>query len=395
MSKTRKLPNYNEMVSGTMESDKQLGAKFGNITIPRGFEFIKPKIGKHLQMDFMMYEVTNPKHLDRKDETGVAVPGTYHYRMPYLCHKGIGVNNETVTCPTMYGKPCPICEHHAQLKKQDASQEELSQFGIKRWVLYVVIPIDSDEYEEEMYLFNISQANFQKQLIEELEEKPQFRNFPDLENGYAIDARFGKGSFKGFTFPVATRIDFKDRNYAYPEEILDDVPKLDELIVLKSYEELETILHGSGLEMGDDEQESQETETKEKPKKAYRKPKQNKEEQSEEDDTPFKEDERIEEEEGETEKPIKKQPKQTKEKPVKNVGRPKGSGKKEKTAPSKATKKQPEQKQEKSEPEEEGGQEYECPVEEGEFGRDWRKFDYCKECDIFDPCMDEHMEKYK
>ena len=394
MTQKKKMPDYESMVSGTIDSDNKLGSKFGNIMIPRGMKFIQPKIGEHIKMDFLLYEVTNPQHLDRKVENGVAVEGSYHYRMPYWCHKMVGVNNETVTCLKMFNKPCPICEYHAEIRKsEEASEEEKNKFAAKNWVLYVVIPIDHDSYEEEMYLFNFSHWNFQLQLKEELEEKPKFRRFPDLENGYTVDVRFGKGTFKGGKpFPKATRIDFMERedangnSYAYPQDILDEVPKLDDLLIVKSYDELYTMIHGSGMESeqytSPDEEAGQETK---KAAKSYRtpkksvpvKPKQSKQEESE-DETPFKE----EESSGEEEKP-KKQP--AKSKTTKTAS----SGKKQVKKTSKTQKSEPQEESEDDKSE----SEYECPGG-GTFGKDWNELEYCQECEIFDECLDDNRKKW-
>jgi len=197
-----------------------------------------------VRLDFLPYRVTDPHHPDRDEELGIAVEGELWYKRPYKLHRNIGINNETIVCPTSVGKPCPICEYRARLLKEGSKWDDDAVRALRPSDrnLYVVVPLGHREYEEKPHVWDISQACFQKALNEELEEDEDRAVFPDLEEGYTLRIRFSEEKFGKNTFADTSRIDFIERDSVYSEDILEQVPNLDEVLTILPYKEIEAKL---------------------------------------------------------------------------------------------------------------------------------------------------------
>src|SRR5512135_3174256 len=132
---------FAQQVADASREQKTKTSQYGHLNIPRGVPIIKETGGSRLELDFLPYKVTDPKHPDRKDETERAIPGALWYRRPYRLHRGIGVNNESVVCPTSVGKRCPICEYRKKLMAKNADKDDISAVTSRLRNLYVVIPL--------------------------------------------------------------------------------------------------------------------------------------------------------------------------------------------------------------------------------------------------------------
>lgn len=421
----RQKTDVRKMVRSAREKDKSSGGgSYANLNLPPNTTVFKPEVKTRYKLDFLMYPIKDPNHMDRDDNLGIGQPGMLNYRKPYLRHRNIGSNNETVTCPKTVGQNCPICEHRKELLDAGypSDSKEVQALNMAKWFLYIVIPLEDDKWKEEYHIFNFSNKNFQEQLDEALEEDEQYDMFPDFDEGYTVIVRFGAEPLPGGkTYPKATVVKFEDRvdeegnPYAYPDEVADEVPNLDDVLEVKSYEELERMLHGTGR--GEEEEEDgqsidtsdspfkdEEGESEEKKpgkkvvKKATKKP--SPQEKTEEQASkqrkpkaakPKSEDKEPEpdgnEEQTETEQaPAQKKP-----------GRPKKSTT-SKTTKKTATKKQSQPKQEKTplekaqEEMEVGSQEDPCPGNDQgvTFGKDFNAYDICETCDIWAHCSDQY-----
>jgi hypothetical protein len=92
-----------------------------------------------------------------------------------------------------------------------------------------------------------------------------------LENGLTLKVRFSEETFEKNKYAATSRIDFEERDYAYPEETLIDAPSLDEVLAVKSYEEIQKLFFEAG-EVDEDEAETGEDA---KPIRTLTKPKAN------------------------------------------------------------------------------------------------------------------------
>jgi hypothetical protein len=237
----KKKSNFGSAVSKNAHRQRTESSSFGYLNLPQGVKIFSPDPDGRYKLDFLPYEVTDPRHPDRDTESDIAVPGNLWYRRPFKTHRNVGNGTDatSVVCLTSFGKKCPICEYRAKLMKEGADKADTDALKPSNRNLYVVIPLDSKKHEVEIHIFDISQAMFQKKLNEELEEAPENGIFPDLEQGKTVKVRFESKTFgSGKPFPEAGRIDFVDRDDQYDETILKKVPNLDELLKVLSYEAL-------------------------------------------------------------------------------------------------------------------------------------------------------------
>ena len=204
----------------------------------------KEKEGK-AYLDFMPYVVSIDNHPDKDGD--VAAKGTLWYRMPFKVHRNIGSANDTVICPTTFGKKCPICEQGAKLLSQ-GEKEAADGLRPSSRSLYVVIPLKDKTHKEEPHIWDVSDYLFQKLLNEELGDNEDYAAFPGLEDGLTLRIRFEEKTFEKNKNAQASRIDFLDREHTYDESILDDIPELEKILMLLSYKELENKFYDIGSE---------------------------------------------------------------------------------------------------------------------------------------------------
>jgi hypothetical protein len=249
MKKTSK--GFAGRVNQSANDEKHRGASYGYLTLPNGVKVFKEKIDTKVLIDILPYVVTDPKHMDK----AAAPVGEEWYKKPFKLHRYIGSSKSSVVCPTTFGKPCPICEYQAKLKNGGADKKELDAYKASFRVLYAMIPRDATDYEPKIHIWDISSANFQDQLNEELLENPEHNEFPSIEDGESLLVRFTAEVFGGGKpYPKTTRIDFKTRKVTITSAIAKNVPNLDEVLNLLSYAEIEAILFDDTV---DDEEEDE------------------------------------------------------------------------------------------------------------------------------------------
>ena len=169
MASKNKGSIFRDMVKKNIASQKE-GGSYGYLKLPQGISLFKPDPESKVTVDFMCYKVTSKKHLDRDDESGLAVPGSIWYKSPFKTHDNVGAKNDKVVCLQTFGKKCPICEFAEEERKKGADSDTLKDLRPKNRSLYVLIPLDSKKFEKKMYLFDISDHIFQKMLNAELKE---------------------------------------------------------------------------------------------------------------------------------------------------------------------------------------------------------------------------------
>lgn len=370
-------------VKGNVEERRRKANTKGYLILPDGFEKFKEEPDSKIKLDILPYEVTGENHPDRNDEDGIALPGDIWYKRPFKVHfiKVPGNKTAGLICPKgTFNKPCPICD---AISNGEVDKDDIQSVRAKSRILYAVIPIGHKDYDEEIHIWDISYHNFQAQLDEDVEEEPEDENddygrFPNLEGGYTLKIRFSSAKNpQGKAYPVASRVDFMNRKEDYDESIIDEVPKLDEVFDVKSYDELNALFWGEEPEEDNDDDE--EKEEKEEPvAKRKKKTVSSKKEEPKDDDD---EDEEQE------------QKKTTASRKKKTVN--KEENKQEKTQPKSRRKKTTSKKQETEEGEEEE-EKPECPHDpELKFGKDFDSDERCDDCSLWNECRDEYEENYK
>lgn len=315
-------------------------------------EFDEP-VGGTAKLDILPYYVKDVHHIDRDEEYDIALPDTLWYKKPFFIHRNIGVNNDQIVCPRTIDQPCPICEEQQRFLDGEYNWQDDEVQALKRSLrnLYIVVPKGHKNYDEIPHLWNISQHCFQNQLNDELAEWEEYQTFPDLnaDNGYLLRIRFKAESLGNNEFAVANRIDFQERDYEYPEDLLEEIPNLDDCLKILPYDELQAKFLEIPTSEDDEDDVEKEEETRSirrKKKTVTRKPRPKPEPDPESN-------------EDEDEEPAPK-PKRRR-------------------------------RQVKSEPDEDDD-DLECPAGY-EFGTDWDLYDECDGCKVWNECGDSYEEQ--
>lgn len=237
MKKQRKFSFKGKVISSAQKT-KNAGASYGYLTLPKGVKVFNVSEGtKVVRLNFLPYEITDPKHPEYDKEREVALPGTLWYRRPFKIHRNVGSTNDAVICLTSIGKKCPICEYQNKRFREKAEKQELQDLRAKSRSLYVVVPIDFAKHEEVPHIWDMADSLFQDTLLEELLENNENEDFFSLDNGKTAEVKFRWESLGGHPYPEARSISFEERD-EIGEEILEEVPNLDTLLKIMSYDEL-------------------------------------------------------------------------------------------------------------------------------------------------------------
>ena len=190
--------------------------------LPAGIREWWPDKAGTFRLDFVPYEVKIDNHPDRVTRKSI------WYKYPFRVHNQIGPNNASVICPTTLGKPCPICEEVAKLKKDwDGNKDAIAGIRAKEMTAMIVIdPADAKKYA----IFAYSNSKFAQVLLDEIKEKPKDALFYDVtSDGRTVAVRFADESFQGRKFLQANRIDFETRDEMDEDKVLAATPCLDEI----------------------------------------------------------------------------------------------------------------------------------------------------------------------
>lgn len=236
--------------------DSDNGGKVGVMDwkkIDREISFFSPVEGRN-RINIIPYEIKTKNHpLVKRGEFEV---GDLDYVMDFFVHRNIGPSESSVVClKNTFGKPCPICEQSALLRKQGKEQES-NELKASRRVIYNVQDLkDPDKVK----VFETSHFLFEKELIDESrDEEGGFVDFADPTDGKEIKFRCQEVQKGVMKFKEYKSFSFEDRDEEIDDDLLEQAISFDEVIRVPSYEEVEKILYGS-----EDEDEDEE----EKPKK--------------------------------------------------------------------------------------------------------------------------------
>ena len=311
--------------------------------------FFSPIEGKN-RINIIPYTIKTKNHpLVKRGEFEV---GDSDYVMDVFTHRGVGPSEATVLClKSTYGKPCPICEQSALLRKQ-GKEKEASDLKPSRRVFY---NIQDTKEPDKLKVFETSHYLFEKELIDEArdDEEGGFVDFADPIDGKEIKFRASdvqKGSIKYKEFKSFA---FEDRDDPIPDELLESAISFDEILNVPTYEEVEKILFGQDDDDEDEDEapakkskyEDEDDDEEPEPKKF--KPAKNRDDEE-------SDDEESEDEDDEPKKPAKKVEEDDEDEPE---------------PPKKSCGK--------------------CPFGHC-FGKDDDKYDDCDNCDVWDKCVKEH-----
>ena len=323
--------------------------------------FFNPTEGKN-RINIIPYEIKTKNHpLVKKGEFEV---GDKDYVMDIFVHKFVGPTEASVIClKQSYGKPCPICEQAAALRKQ-GKEDEAGALKATRRVFYNVEDLKDPG---KVKIFETSHYLFEKELIDEArDDEDGFIDFADPEEGSEIKFRCSKTKKNGFEFNEYKSFSFEDRDEPISDDLLESAVSFDEIMNVPTYEEVEKILFGQD----DDEDEEEEKPAKKSSKKS----------------------EEIEEDDDEDEQPVKKSSKKSSK--YSEDDDEDEDEEEEKPAKKSSKKSESEEIDEEDDDEDEHPKSKkvcdkncgECPFGH-KFGKDTDEFDDCDDCDIWDKCI--------
>ena len=221
-------------------------------------QFFSPAEGRN-RINIIPYIIKSKNHpLVKKGEFEI---GDKDYVMDVFVHRGVGPSEATVLClKNTYGKPCPICEQSAILRKQ-GKEDEAGALKPSRRVFYNVQDLKNPDT---LKVFEASHYLFEKELIDEARDDDEggFVDFADEEAGKEIKFRCSKVTKGKLEFNEFKSFSFEDRDDNIPDELLEKAISFDEIMNVPTYEEVEKILYGRDEDDEDDEQDDEETEKK-------------------------------------------------------------------------------------------------------------------------------------
>ena len=335
------------------------------LNLPKGIKlYIAEADTRRIKLDFLPYTVSDKNHPNRDDKNEIALPGMLWWRRPVMVHRNVGAENEKVICLRSIGKKCPICEFQKKRYAEGAPKEETKEYYPQDRSLFIVIDTDEDD---EIMVWDMSDRMFLDILRDELEEDDSNEIFPDLEEGKTlqISLKWNTIGEKGKPFPEARSITFLERE-PYSAKILKEVPDLDTILSVLTYDELFNKFHNM-----DDEETGEELKDvdEEKPERRKR----------------FHKEERNEEpkEEEESPKSFRRERKREKETEVSETTKPERHRR--------DIKEEPEEKPKRTRGEKVPEKD-KCPHDH-KFGVDTDKFVDCDKCDLWDECIDTKEKK--
>ena len=222
-----------------------------------------------------------------KEGNEFAKAGKYWWVRSFWVHRGIGVNDEWVVClAKTFRKPCPCCEFRAKLQ-DDPEVDEKTVEALKPSNRLIFNMRDLKKDKNTVQLLHMPDWYFGKALRQVLDAE-----FEDHENNMdefflpeggsymKCRAEAAEGGFSGYN---VVRIDFKARKEDLDDDILEQAANLDDILIVKEYDELKEMLYAAPADKDDDDDDDDDDDAEE-PKKKKRKKTSKKKKKDDDDD---------------------------------------------------------------------------------------------------------------
>jgi hypothetical protein len=228
--------SYETRDSGSFKDIFDRG-KCGNIT------FWKPVPNEHIIEILPWFAGENYPYIQGRK----LKEGTPTYLVDVYVHRNVGANDDQYIClAKSYNKPCPICEFR---NSGDLSAEEVEALRPKRRTVYAIW--DRDAESKGVQVWEVAHWYMEKKL-QYRAKRPRgggFINYSHAKLGRSISftiTAIGKNrEYEGH--------DFIERESPIPEEILEKVPCLDELLYIPEYKEVQDAFLGGMSDKGEEE----------------------------------------------------------------------------------------------------------------------------------------------
>jgi len=206
-----------------------------------------------------------------KEGNEFAKAGKYWWVKSFWVHRQIGVNNEWVVClAKTFRKPCPCCEFRAKLG-DDPEADAKTADALKPSQRLIFNMVDLKKDKNTVQLLHMPDWYFGRALRQVLDaefedHEDNMEEFYMPEGGSYMKCR-AEPADAGYSGYNVVRIDFKARKEDLDEDILEQAANLDDILVVKDYDELKEMLYAAPADDDDDEDEPKKKKTKKKTKK--------------------------------------------------------------------------------------------------------------------------------
>lgn len=203
-------------------------------------------------------------------------PGQVAFICEIFTHRQIGINEDSILCPNLtFRKPCPICQHQADLKRrqgegEDIPKEEISKLNASRRAIYNIVCYDDTSQEAKgVQVWEVSYVLFSEE-VENLANKKRTGGkilYAHHNQGCIISFhKQGKGrdtEFSAFEFEERCPID---------DSFLEQAHCLEDLVEELTYDEIYDMYWENAYEAAPDSQEAAEATRKPKLTEVEKKP---------------------------------------------------------------------------------------------------------------------------
>lgn len=173
---------------------------------------------------------------------------TAQYTFNYFVHRQVGVQNKWYICPTMYKKPCPICEYRDKLRMKNDKRYK-KYFPKARNLYNVWVQDDKQEIKNGIQIWDVSYHYFEKHLMEISKKPPRggneekIVNFAHPQKGHSVIFKVAPPEGEN-DYPKYLGHQLDKRDYEIDDDILEQTKVLDELVELADYDEIKEEFFG-------------------------------------------------------------------------------------------------------------------------------------------------------
>lgn len=179
--------------------------------------------------------------------------GKFAYFLDIWVHGKVGINEDSYVCMARsFNKPCAICDHQGELRKQDDFDEKyVKSLNPGRRAIYNIECLDSNtEIAKKVQYWDASHFSIEKEIAE-LAKKPRgggFITFSDPDDGKTV---FFRRTGSGMNNTKYSAFKFEDRTEPVSDELLDLALSLDKCIHIPSYDEVKNAFFGNTIDEED------------------------------------------------------------------------------------------------------------------------------------------------
>lgn len=182
------------------------------------------------------------KNHTKTDKRNPTKEGDYTYWLEVYAHQNIGPGKEWIVCPARnYGKPCPICENIEERIKEGEEWDDYKDIGLKRRCVYNIVCYDGKEEAKGVQVWEVS-YKFGEGPIQLAAKNPRGGGvvpFSDPDIGQSISFEVAND-----TYNTHQGHKLIERKYVIPDEILNSAFVLDDLLYLRTYEDIHQVFYG-------------------------------------------------------------------------------------------------------------------------------------------------------